>query len=81
MLKFTMSSLKNMRLNLKGRLMKILFATGNDKKAKRFSKGLLEREIEVISLKDIDRNNDKIIIQEDESNVVEFIANSVLYNK
>lgn len=81
MLKFTMSSLKNMRLNLKGRLMKILFATGNDTKAKRFSKGLLERGIEVISLKDIDRNNDKIIIQEDESNVVEFIANSVLYNK
>ena len=81
MLKFTMSSLKNMRLNLKGRLMKILFATRNDTKAKRFSKGLLERGIEVISLKDIDRNNDKIIIQEDESNVVEFIANSVLYNK
>ena len=38
--------------------MKILFATGNDTKAKRFSKGLLERGIEVISLKDIDRNLD-----------------------
>ena len=35
---------------------KILFATGNPSKAKRFSKGLLERGIEVITLKDIDTN-------------------------
>ena len=33
---------------------KILFATGNETKAKRFSKGLLEKGIEVITLKDID---------------------------
>ncbi len=34
--------------------MKVLFATGNESKAKRFSKGLLEHGIEVISLKDLD---------------------------
>ena len=33
---------------------KILFATGNPTKAKRFSKGLKEKGIEVITLKDID---------------------------
>ena len=33
---------------------KVLFATGNETKAKRFSKGLLEKGIEVITLKDID---------------------------
>ena len=33
---------------------KIVFATSNESKAKRFSKGLLEKEIEVLSLKDID---------------------------
>ena len=33
--------------------MKVLFATGNATKAKRFSKGLLEKGIEVVSLKDI----------------------------
>ena len=32
----------------------ILFATGNQTKSKRFSKGLLEKGIEVLSLKDID---------------------------
>lgn len=32
---------------------KILFATGNPSKAKRFSKGLSEKEIEVITLKDL----------------------------
>jgi len=32
---------------------KILFATNNESKSKRFSKGLLEKEIEVLSLKDI----------------------------
>lgn len=33
---------------------KVLFATGNQSKSKRFSKGLLEKGIEVLSLKDID---------------------------
>lgn len=33
--------------------MKILFATGNESKSKRFSKGLSKYDIEVISLKDI----------------------------
>lgn len=33
---------------------KIVFATGNPTKAKRFSKGLLEYDIEVLSLKDLD---------------------------
>lgn len=33
---------------------KVLFATGNPSKAKRFSKGLLENGIEVITLNDID---------------------------
>lgn len=32
----------------------VLFATGNPSKAKRFSKGLQEKGIEVITLKDID---------------------------
>ena len=31
----------------------ILFATGNQSKAKRFSKGLLDKGIEVLSLKDL----------------------------
>lgn len=35
-------------------MQKILFATGNETKAKRFSKGLQENGIEVITLKDID---------------------------
>ena len=35
---------------------KVLFATGNQSKSKRFSKGLLEKGIEVLSLKDIDTN-------------------------
>ena len=37
---------------------KILFATGNESKSKRFSNGLLKYGIEVISLKDIDCNLD-----------------------
>ena len=46
---------------------KIVFATGNSTKAKRFSKGLLEYGIEVLSLKDlnisldIDENGDSVI--------------------
>ncbi len=34
---------------------KVLFATGNETKAKRFSEGLLKKGIEVITLKDIDK--------------------------
>ena len=37
---------------------KILFATGNVSKAKRFSKGLYEKGIEILSLKDVDMNID-----------------------
>ena len=40
---------------------KVLFATGNETKAKRFSKGLQEKGIEVITLKDI---NEDIEIEE-----------------
>ena len=35
---------------------KVLFATGNPSKAKRFSKGLLDKGIEVITLKDIEKD-------------------------
>ena len=35
---------------------KVLFATGNESKAKRFSKGLQEKGIEVITLKDFNAN-------------------------
>ncbi len=38
--------------------MKVLFATGNESKAKRFSKGLLEHDIEVITLKEIGQELD-----------------------
>ena len=38
--------------------MELLFATGNATKAKRFSKGLKERGIEVITLKDINKELD-----------------------
>ena len=37
-------------------MIKVLFATGNETKAKRFSKGLQEKGIEVITLKDIEPN-------------------------
>lgn len=33
---------------------KVVFATGNPTKAKRFSKGLLKNDIEVLSLRDLD---------------------------
>ena len=42
--------------------MKVLFATGNASKAERFSKGLLEKGIEVISLKDIN-----VVVEVDEN--------------
>ena len=48
--------------------MKILFATGNATKAQRFSKGLLEKGIEVITLKDIDTD---IEIDENGQNAIE----------
>ena len=37
---------------------KILFATGNESKSKRFTKGLLEHDIEVISLNDLNLDID-----------------------
>ena len=47
---------------------KVLFATGNPSKAKRFSKGLLDKGIEVITLKDIEKD---IEINEDGKNTIE----------
>lgn len=47
---------------------KVLFATGNPSKAKRFSKGLLYKGIEVITLKDIEKD---IEINEDGKNAIE----------
>ena len=47
---------------------KVLFATGNPTKAKRFSNGLKEKGIEVITLKDIDT---KIEIEENGKNAIE----------
>lgn len=37
---------------------KVLFATGNESKAERFKKGLLENNIEIITLNDIEKNID-----------------------
>jgi len=47
---------------------KILFATGNESKTKRFSKGLQEKGIEVITLKDI---NTDIEVEENGKNAIE----------
>ena len=47
---------------------KIVFATSNETKSKRFSEGLLKKEIEVLSLKDIDL---KLNIEEDGSSVID----------
>ncbi len=49
-------------------MVKVLFATGNLTKSKRFSKGLLDKGIEVISLKDI---NEDIEINENGKDAVE----------
>ena len=49
-------------------MIKVLFATGNLTKSKRFSKGLLEKGIEVISLKDI---NEVVEINENGKDAVE----------
>ena len=48
--------------------MKIVFATGNPTKAKRFSKGLEKYDIEVLSLKDL---NVSIDVLENGENVIE----------
>lgn len=47
---------------------KIVFATGNPTKAKRFSKGLLNYDIKVISLKDLDI---KLDVNEDGKTAIE----------
>lgn len=47
---------------------KVLFATGNETKAKRFSKGLEKEGIEVITLKDI---NTKIEVEENGKDAIE----------
>ena len=47
---------------------KILFATGNESKAKRFTKGLQEKGIEVITLKDI---NTDLEVEENGKNAIE----------
>ena len=47
---------------------KVLFATGNESKAKRFSKGLQEKGIEVMTLKDI---NTDIEVEENGKNAME----------
>lgn len=47
---------------------KLLFATGNQSKAKRFSKGLLEKGIEVLSLKDLGIHLD---VKEDGTDAIE----------
>lgn len=49
-------------------MIKVLFATGNETKAKRFSKGLQEKGIEIITLKDI---NKEIEIEENGKNAIE----------
>ncbi len=52
----------------KDKMKKIVFATGNPSKAKRFSKGLLKQNIEVISLKDLDLTLD---VEENGKNAIE----------
>lgn len=49
-------------------MIQVLFATGNETKAKRFSKGLYERGIEVITLKDI---NEDIEVDENGKDAIE----------
>ncbi len=49
-------------------MIKVLFATGNETKAKRFSKGLEEKGIEVITLKDI---STEIEVEENGKNTIE----------
>lgn len=47
---------------------KVLFATGNESKAKRFKKGFLENDIEIITLNDIEKN---INIEENGKDAIE----------
>lgn len=47
---------------------KVLFATGNESKVKRFSKGLKEKGIEIITIKDIKK---EIEIEENGKNAME----------
>lgn len=47
---------------------KVLFATENESKAKRFRKGLLENNIEIITINDIDK---KVNIEENGKNAIE----------
>lgn len=47
---------------------KVLFATGNESKAKRLKKGLLENDIEIITLNDIEKN---INIEENGKDAIE----------
>jgi inosine/xanthosine triphosphate pyrophosphatase family protein len=49
-------------------MIRVLFATGNETKAKRFSKGLLEKGIEVITLKDF---GTEIEVEENGNNAIE----------
>ena len=49
-------------------MIKVLFATGNETKAKRFSKGLHQKGIEVITLKDIGK---EIEVDENGKNAIE----------
>lgn len=45
---------------------KVLFATENESKAKRFRKGLLENNIEIITINDIDK---KVNIEENRKKI------------
>ncbi len=47
---------------------KILFATENESKVRRFKKGLLKNDIEIISINDIDK---KVDVEEDGNNAIE----------
>ena len=52
----------------------IIFATGNPTKAKRFSKGLAKKGVEVLALRDI---GIKINVKEDGKNVIENVLKKV----
>lgn len=48
---------------------KVLFATGNESKVKRFQKGLLAKDIKIVTLNDIDTKNIEVV--EDGKNAIE----------
>lgn len=68
----------------------ILFATSNKSKINRFTKGLLTYDIKILTPEDISINiklnkyftdlteEDKLLINEDETNVVKFIVTSLI---